>query len=633
MRGTSLAIPEGWALDETARARMEHQLTRLGADCSGVVALAAALPPGSSHRVAAEWRSLEPLGRVEPVPGGRVPGAVLARADAEARAVDDGVELGPGAWVVDHGASVHDPWQPLGALHDASRAGRSPFPYRPVVLFLGAEPDPDLADWCRITVNGLLAAGVEGRLAVPAPTGGLHLTRPCAPTPASVAALAPDVVVALDEASLERASRWLGEDRSAIVVEMTQHTSALVETVPWRIGVARGRVRARIGRGVRAPEFAALVRRCCAGPQPLPPSDRHRREERAGRPPGSRPLARGALDPALRIVALVDPGARPGRARFEGLADHVAAFGGHLLIDGTDAALREGSLRADVVLVRGPAGSRALHELAAARRDAGRPTVVDVTPGDVSIDRSGRVVLADELVALARVAGSATAPCRAVRDALVACGVRSLVVPTLLSRARIAELQAERATAIRGAERIIGWHTGSRRPDDSGARTAVLAAIADLLEAHEDLRVEVAGDAVDAVAELRDDPRVVVRPTPTVADVARWSVHCWTGSPSEHALAGDVRPAAEAQLLGVPTVVAAAHPAVEDGLVPCSLCVPDAGDADAWWRVLAPLLTGGHAWSARSTEVAARAQARFGPGSALAVVNRLLGWIRFEAAA
>jgi hypothetical protein len=500
-----------------------------------------------------------------------------------------------------------------------------------VVLFLGAEPDPDLADWCRITVNGLLATGVEGRLAVPAPTGGLHLTRPCAPTPASVAALAPDVVVALDEASLERASRWLGEDRSAVVVEMTQHTSALVETVPWRIGVARGRVRARIGRGVRAPELAELVRRCCAGPQPLPPSDRDRREERAGRPPRSRSMARGALDPALRIVALVDR--EPGRARFEGLADHVAAYGGHLLIDGTDAALREGPLGADVVLVRGSAGSRALHELAAARRDAGRPTVVDVTPGDVSVDRSGRVVLVDELVALAQAAGAATAPCRAVRDALAARGVRSIVLPTLLSRARVAQLQAERATVIRGAERIIGWHTGSRRPDDSGARAAVLAAIAELLAVHEDLRVEVAGDALDAAAELRDDPRVVVKTTPTVADIARWSVHCWTGSLSEHALAGDVRPAAEAQLLGVPTVVGAAHLAVEDGLVPLSLCVPDAGDTGGWRRAIAPLLVGGHVWSARSNEVATRAEARFGPGSALAVVNRLLGWIRFEAAA
>jgi len=261
MPGTSLAIPEGWVLDESARVRMEHQLARLGADCTGVVAPVVALEPGSSYRVAAEWRTLEPLGRVETLPGGRVRGAVLARVGTDVHPDDDGVTLGPGAWVVDHGASVHDPWQPIGAPQDASRAGRPPFPYRPVVLFLGTEPDPDLADWCRITVNALLATGVEGRLAVPAPTGGLHLTRPCAPTPASVAGLAPDVVVALDESALEQASRWLGDDRSAIVIEMTQHTAALVETVPWRIGVARGRVRARIGRGVRAPELAELVRR------------------------------------------------------------------------------------------------------------------------------------------------------------------------------------------------------------------------------------------------------------------------------------------------------------------------------------------------------------------------------------
>lgn len=619
-----LALPDGWVLDGAARARLEHQLARLAGTCSGVVAPLVPLAPGASHRVAAEWRALEPLDRVESAGRGPVAGAVLARPGTAVRVHDDGVDLGPGEWVLDPGAAAHDPWRSHAGPEDASPEGRPPFPWRPVVLFLGTEDDPDLADWCRVAGNGLLALDVEARIAVPAPTGGLHLTRPCAPSAATVAALAPDVVVALDPQALDLAPQWLGDDRSAVVVEMTQHTSALVETVPWRIGVARGRVRARIGRGVRPPQLADLVRRCCAGPQPLPPRDRGRREGPPTRPPRDRSRARGALDPALRIVAVGAPG--PERdARLLGLADHVAAFDGRVEMRGLEHALDAEVLDADVVVLHGPGDTGPLHDLAAHRRARGRATVVDVVADDVRIDRDGRAHLTGGLVELARAAGAATAPGRAVRDALVALGVRSLVLPALLPRARVEELAAARPSGPPPAAPVVGWRTGGPTREGDGERAALGAALADLLAAHDDLRVEVLDG--DGGAAGPDHPRRTVRTALAPGDLAAWSVQCWTAPAAEVARRGDLRPAAEAQLLGVPTVVARGHPAVDDGLVAGALVVGDPEDPAAWRRVLDAVLGAPGVRSACAAEAAARADARYGPVGAGALVNRLLGWI------
>jgi glycosyltransferase involved in cell wall biosynthesis len=297
--GAVLAVPEGWSIDPITRARLACAFDRVGPEVVGVVARRADLPAGTSYRVHAERGALE-APDLTPAAGPTIDGAVILRDDAEYAVGDDAVTVAQGWLLVDPGAVVHDPWRRFRSLEDASPLGRPPFPWRPVVVFLGFDRDPDLADWVRALVNNLVRASTEGRIAVPEPTAGLHLTRPCAPTEASVTALRPDVLVALDDDALARGSEWLGGDRSAVVVQLTQETSDLPRIVPWRIGVARGRLRAQIGRGIKAAAFADLVRRLCAGPQPLPPSD------------GRRHRARPTAAPDRAAVPIATP--RRGRA-------------------------------------------------------------------------------------------------------------------------------------------------------------------------------------------------------------------------------------------------------------------------------------------------------------------------------
>jgi hypothetical protein len=101
---------------------------------------------------------------------------------------------------------------------------------------------------------------VEGRIAVPEPTAGRHLTKPCAPTEESVGALAPEVIVALDDAAAERSVAWLGRRRFGLV-RLTPDTTAAVTLESTRIGWWRRRVEARIGRGIDPGSMTDLVHR------------------------------------------------------------------------------------------------------------------------------------------------------------------------------------------------------------------------------------------------------------------------------------------------------------------------------------------------------------------------------------
>jgi hypothetical protein len=254
-----LAIPVGWVLDRVSRQRLLHQLDRAGSACTGVVAQRSELLPGASCRVCAERQAAAPESDVRLVSHLALRGAAMLRPGVEFDVSDDLVTVEQGPLLVDDGATVHDPWRPVGAVEDASPLGR-PMATRPVALFLGFERDPYLADWVRALANGLASHDVEGRIAVPEPTGGRHLTRPCAPTEESVGALAPEVVVALDDPAVERSAAWIGRRRHGLV-RLTPDTAPAVAVGSARIGWWRHRAEARIGRGIDPRSMAELVHR------------------------------------------------------------------------------------------------------------------------------------------------------------------------------------------------------------------------------------------------------------------------------------------------------------------------------------------------------------------------------------
>src|SRR4051794_31233675 len=177
--GPAVVLPEGWMISPIAVERLRRQLQRAPADVDAVVAPVVELVPGASFRVAAE-RAVISAWDTDVSVSTSLFGAVVARPGVEVEILDDRVVIPDAVVIVDPGAAVHDPWRvPLDVLPALSLA-RSPFPCRPVALFLGLEDDPYLADWTRRMVNELVEHQTEARIAVPAPTAGLHLTRPCA---------------------------------------------------------------------------------------------------------------------------------------------------------------------------------------------------------------------------------------------------------------------------------------------------------------------------------------------------------------------------------------------------------------------------------------------------------------------
>lgn len=623
-----VAIPDGWVIDDSVVGRLRRQLGRVDGAVTGVVAPLVPLPPGSSYQVCAERALLTPEACLDPSPDDAPRGAVLLRPDVAFAVRADAVAVPHRGLLVDQGAVVHDPWAPVGPLEPASPTGRPPFPWRPVTLFLGLTPDPLLADWVRQMVNGLLRhKDVEARMAVPSPTRGLHLARPCTPEAATVAALRPDVVVALDGRAVDAAMSWLNGDRSAVVVELTPGTEPGPEVVSWRIGEARGRLRARMSRGIGAEELAALVRRLCAGPQPLPPRDRKRRAAPATRPQPSSPAV-GALDPSTRLVALI--GTPADRPRFSGLADHVAAAGARLAIHTADEHVPSDAEAADILLVRSLTRSRRLRGLVAARARAGRVTVVDLTSTDVVAPAAHRVELRPEAADLARSASAVTTTSPRLAAVLRTGGIRAHVLPTLITRSRAAMLATRRARRPAGRSRIIGWHTGTRHPDGDTHRAAVLDTLRSLLEARPDLTVEVVGDVPEAAAPIRGHGVTAQPGAAELGSLSTWQVQLWTTSSIDSELSGDVGPVVDAHYLGIPTLVAVDNVAVREGLVARPLAVED---PERWRSTVTALVDDERMWSARSAQAVRLAEALYGPSSSLAALNRLLGWLRFEGAA
>lgn len=631
-----LVVPEGLVIDEIVRERLERRLAHAPRALVGIGAEATELPPGGSYRTEAEWRSLEldgPAADVPPDAGGviSVRGAALLRPEV-GYALRDGVirltepegaglDAGAGCILIDPGSHAHDPLRPIGPLLVASERGRPPFARRPVVLFLACEPT-GLADWARLLVNRLVRRDVEARLAMHEVAAGVHLTRPCLPAAESVRALAPDVVVALDGAAASAADQWCEGDRSTVVVGFDPDPDASEELVSWQIGRASGRLRARIGPRVDASSFARLVSRLCAGPQPVPP----------GRSPApERIVVRERWRAARTVSCVVVAGPVRGRAaaRIEALAEHLAPSNvpaSPVPLAQLDAPdVREAS----VVVLAGVSPTEALSELVSERRQAGLPTVVDLTVDALDLGASAGSVappLTPEAKGLATACGAGVSAVPAVCAALEAAGVRSLLLPTLLTPQRIKALRAARTAKQPGSPVVIGWYTGSAGDPEPEYLGAVAEVVAQSLTAGAGARLVLVGSGrrVPVVNPRRVE--VVSDADLDAATLAGWWAHVWTPAVIGGEIAVDPVVFEEASYAGVPSVLPAAARRVVDGLIAQQVLVHSLADAERWASALRHLVGDAGRRNARAAEATRRADALDGPASARAVANRFVGW-------
>jgi len=622
---SALAVGETWLVDDASRERLARQLARLPPGLAGVAAATGPLPPGTSFRVEAEHRACEPFDVATEHVRGPVRAAIL-RPEVEFTVGPDGVDAGDGELLLDPGAHAHDPWAPPGELAPASARGRPPFPWRPVVVFLGTRPEPERAEWARTLVNGLVRTDVEARLALPLIAEGLHLTRPCLPDEATLLALAPDVVVALDPGALRLADAAATVNRALVLVEPLENVAASWEPVSWRRGHTTGRVRARIGPRVDAATLAGLVRRLCAGPHPLTPAEATGGPVRTWTPGVERRGPRWSRRPA-RTMTIVTGSRRAGE-RVDGLVEHLSAC--DVAVDVVPVGKAADAVRAaDLVLLDTGARGDAAAALVG-RAGAGSAVVVDLGPDDLAGE--GAPVDATLGAAASRLVGGATAviagapaPHRAAR----AAGVRSIVLPTLVPRSRALALRRVRTRHERATAPVLAWSIGdrARRP----VVAAVGAALLELLEGFPELRVDIVGSHDGTPRDLLEHARVTPVRDPDADRLAAWRAHAWTPGAVDADIASDLLPLVDASCAGVPTVVAARLRPSLEGPYARDLLVDDEKAAAEWVSRLQPLLDDPQVWEQRAAAAGRTADALHGPAAAEAVANRFLGWVALEA--
>jgi hypothetical protein len=564
-----------------------------------------------------------------------VRGAALLRPNVAFEVRDDAVEVDVPNLLVDPGAHVHDPWRPVAPLEDASPSGRPPFPRRPVVVFLACEPEVEALDWARSVVNNLVRRGVEGRVALLEIAEGLHLTRPCLPSEASIRALRPDVVVALDEAALERIPVWCDTDRSTVAIELVPDVAAVEELVSWQLGRAQGRLRARIGRQIDAPRLVALVNRLCAGPHPAPPIDPELSRGDASVRAGARRPAASNGGPVTRrsVLVVTGDGIDVTGHPLEGLVDHLVAAGHTAHISALDACEPDALRRADLVVIGQEVESTGLSEVFDARRTGGRPTIGHlessaIVPSMRSNEGPDLTSSAARLVTCVDdVTTGSTAMCALLRR----LGFRTHLLPVLLTRARAAELRAARRGHDRFSDAVIGWQIGSDGAPVPDYATAVAKGVLKVLDERPRAQVELVGDQSPLPQQLLGHRRVVQlssRPGPET--LARWAVHVWTPSLFDGDIADDTRSVAEAGAVGVATVLPEPAQSSIGGYPPPGRLVAGFHRAEDWIVALRALLDNEATRSRLSQAAMRRFDTMLGASASAAIVNRFIGWALYE---
>jgi hypothetical protein len=294
-----------------------------------------------------------------------------------------------------------------------------------------------------------------------------------------------------------------------------------------------------------------------------------------------------------------------------------------------DDSVPAGAAGADVAFVCAvPAESTGLKELVEQRRRDARPTIAVMNgPGSMQ---------------LAGVLDRAITTDATTLSILRADGIRAMRVPSLLTRDRIGELRAARDAHARTRASepvIVGWHVGEPGGIEPEYLETVVEALQNVLNERTDAHIELVGDPARMPDLLLYHARVRVTPgEPDPATVAAWTFQCWT--PAEPPFPADgvrsdpsIRPVVEAAYVGVSTVFAHLHAPAFDGIDLGQRVVRDVRDADEWGRRAHELLARGPVDTQRRRRGMARAESLYGPVTSAAAVNRLFGWVRYEASA
>lgn len=622
--GAVLVVPEGRHIDELAVERLRRQLRRAPESVAGVAALDSRPPPGASYRVHAERMAMLPWEATDLVRNTVVDGVVLLRVGVDHLVSADGVEVNDAPLLIDHGCPSHDPARPSGPLAPASRLGRPPFPWRPVVALLQLDEDDELTAWANRLADDLVGLDIEPRLLVPRLVAGAHLTCPAEAGQRSVSNLEPEVIVALDRPAAEVAPAWCGSRATTVIVRDPTRTRSL-ELVSFRLGEAPGRLRAYVGAEVEAEELATSIRRFASGPPAAPPSE--------GRTPTAAPATtqvRIGL-PARRRSIEVLSGTLDGwdAGRLTALAGHLSRAGHSIRTSSPDAPDADAVVSADLLIMAGVSDDDSTTALVGRRRAEHRPTLLMLGGSDLEPGTGGeaRWRLWPASLRVARLVGSCIVEAPAVHVRLQESGITPHLLAPLLPPAQldaIVSVTERDHPAPKGP--VIGWQVGTPGDPAPVEVDPVAVALSRVLDHRSDLCIELAGD-IDAVpSDLLARPGVVTVPgSAGLTDLRRWHAQLWTPSPGHVDRTGDILALLMAARLGVPTITSQTDPLTAQVGHP-GLRVGAPGAADAWQAKTTALLEDSQvrAWFGRQEQ--RRADAVAGPDATREAIEALLSW-------
>jgi hypothetical protein len=618
----TLSLPEGWVIDPLAVARLEHQLTAAASFITGVVAPLAPLAPGASYRTIAEHLALRPLTAVQrhSALGPPPPGATLQRG-GRARAA---------ALLVDSGAGVHDPAAVDRQLLVASPLGRSPFPRRPLVVFLGVDPAEATSARAHDLTDALIGLDVEARLALPWFPEGPHLTRPCTPELRSLEVLRPDVLVVLDELAAERAEAWSGRHRATTIVTVDPAVPTPVEIRPWASTPTGRPHRARVHPEVPAPELAALVRRLVAGPQPGAPGPvtavrLPRTQPAAGTGEGTVRSRPAAIRSVGILTGVLDAA---GSERIDAMASRLERRGDRVHVSGEPDDDRWE--RVDVLVVRGLPADPDLLASIARRRSHGRPTVLDLGPDDLGPDDlrpddpTGRPFgLSADARTLADACGLVSSPSESWCSELRAAGLQALHLPTP-HRTRPPEV---RVPTLPHPSPTITWVL-----DPSGARptpitNAVEHALRVLVTDRPQLRVVPCGDPRSWPSSLALDGRTAPRPGgPDDELLSESTLILWTPDERTAAAAGTPIWLLRAAWQEVPALVGRSGAELPSELIASDSAIDRPDEPESWRDAIEWVLDDAASRRSIGADARRRAGATDADAHADRLVQSLLSW-------
>lgn len=573
-----LVVPPELSLAPMGAQRLRSTLAMIDTRYDALCAPATVIPPGSSITTDTLRRAIHPE-PLRPLLTTNARGAIAVRTSGAASVVDATSVDFSGLTEVfeDRSVPAHLVWQ-MSELADAVDEGRPPFPSSTVVVFLGTIVDDDVDDIARGWVNDLVRLGVEARLAIVAPPPGLHLSGPCSPTVASLNAIRPDVVVALDDGALAMVNAW-APSHAVVCAMLSQDCvdNVVVTPNPGALGT-----NASVGRRSTGREIQELTARLASGPWAVHPAAPHT-------PLPDDDDVPAAVAPARNIAIVADmPGARFIESRLVGEALESFGEAFHLpftVASGLAGIRRVGRFATDVAVTAAGGGNASVDRRVAARIGAGLTTVCWVHAADIVADRDATHGIARlQPLAHQRVteAGLAVVPSPAAQRYLSDLGVTSAVAPLALRASMAERLALIGATPRRGAP-VIGWIIDPGGAAPAPSTPAIAEAVVALLADDPSIRVEIVAPRGWTHEQLAANSRVTIATNaPAIATVGRWWGQIWSPSSRQVRVLGQVGPLVEAAAAGLPTVMTHADAAHAGLLTDPALLIRDRLDPDEW---------------------------------------------------